>query len=129
MKGRTTDATTEFFAKLATRGHEPLLGTTTANVRFDIVKGTRTDHWLLAIRQGVIDVSHADGEADCILRADAAAFDEVAGGTTNAMAAALRGAITIEGDARLLVRVQRLFPSPVGPPKVSGERAVGRRRS
>ena len=64
-----------------------------------------------------------------MLRAEKAAFDQVAGGTMNAMAATLRGAIELEGDPRLLVRIQRLFPPPIGMPAATGERSVGRRRS
>ncbi len=124
-----TDATADFFDGLATRGTEPTLGTTRATVLFEIVDGERTDQWLVGIRDGAIDVRRGDGKADCVLRAEKAAFDRVAGGTMNAMAATLRGAIELEGDPRLLVRVQRLFPPPVGMPEATGERTVGRRRS
>ena len=123
------DATTEFFEGLAERAHEPMLGKTKATIRFDIADGGRTDHWLLGIDDGALDVAQSSGEADCIITADKAAFDRVATGKTNAMAAFLRGALEIGGDPRLLVRVQRLFPAPTGMPEVSGDRAVGRRRS
>jgi putative sterol carrier protein len=123
------DATADFFEDLSKRGQEPLLGKTKATVRFDIADGGRTDHWLVGIDNGALDVARADGEADCIVIADKSAFDRVAAGKTNAMAALLRGAISVEGDPRLIVRVQRLFPAPVGMPEVSGDRAVGRRRS
>jgi putative sterol carrier protein len=36
----------------------------------------------------------------------------MAAGKVNAFAAVLRGAIKIEGDPRLLVLFQRLFPGP-----------------
>ncbi len=123
------DATAEFFDDLSTRGQEPLLGKLRATVRFDIVDGKRTDHWLLGINDGAIDVSRSDGDADCVIRSDKADFDKVASGRTNAMAAYLRGALTLEGEPRLVVRLQRLFPAPVGMPEVSGDRAVGKRRS
>jgi putative sterol carrier protein len=123
------DATAEFFEGLSTRGSEPLLGKTKATVRFDIADDGRTDQWLVGINDGALDVSHAAGDADCVISADKASFDKVASGRTNAMAALLRGSINVEGDPRLIVRVQRLFPAPVGMPDVSGERAVGRRRS
>jgi putative sterol carrier protein len=123
------DATAEFFDGLSLRGHEPLLGKLRATVRFDIVDGNRTDHWMLGLDDGDLDVSRSDGEADCVIQADKAAFDKVASGRTNAMAAYLRGALTLEGEPRLLVRLVRLFPDPVGMPEVSGDRAVGKRRS
>ena len=123
------DATAEFFDGLSRRAHEPLLGKLRATVRFDIVDGNRTDHWMLGLDDGDLDVSRSDGEADCVIQADKAAFDKVASGRTNAMAAYLRGALTLDGEPRLLVRLVRLFPDPVGMPEVSGDRAVGKRRS
>jgi putative sterol carrier protein len=123
------NATAAFFEGLSARGREPLLGSVRATIRFDIVDGRRADHWLLGLDDGAIDVSHADGEADCIITADKAAFDRVASGRTNAMSAYLRGALTVEGEPRLLVRVQRLFPPPVGMPEGSRGRDVGKRRS
>ena len=69
-----------------------------------------------------------EGEADCIISAEKAAFDKVASGQTNAMASFLRGAMAVEGDPRLLVRMQRLFPAPTGMPETSGDRSVGKRR-
>jgi putative sterol carrier protein len=123
------DATAAFFEDLSKRGPEPLLGKTKATIRFDIADDGRTDHWLLGIDHGALDVSHAEGEADCIISAEKAAFDRIASGQTNAMASLLRGAIAVDGDPRLIVRVQRLFPAPTGMPKTAGDRSVGKRRS
>jgi putative sterol carrier protein len=123
------DATAEFFTGLSTRGPEPLLGKTKATVRFDIADNGRTDHWLLGIDNGSLEVSRSSGEADCIISAEKAAFDKVASGQTNAMSSFLRGAIAVDGDPRLLVRVQRLFPAPTSMPETSADRSVGKRRS
>jgi putative sterol carrier protein len=122
------DATAAFFEDLSKRGAEPLLGRTKATIRFDIADDGRTEHWLVGIDNGSLDVSHASGEADCIISAEKSAFDRVASGQTNAMASLLRGAIAVDGDPRLIVRVQRLFPAPTGMPKTAGNRSVGKRR-
>ena len=54
-----------------------------ATVRFDIVDGGRTDHWLLAIDDGALDVSRAaTSGADCVISANKADFDQVASGQT-----------------------------------------------
>ncbi|HEY4190793.1 MAG TPA: SCP2 sterol-binding domain-containing protein [Candidatus Limnocylindrales bacterium] len=124
-----TDATAEFFDALAQRGTEPLLGRTRATVRFDIGGDGAMDQWLVRLDEGSIVVTHGDGEADSIIRSERAAFDEVASGRTNAMSATLRGALVLDGDPRLLVRIQRLFPAPTGMPVSKGDRSVGRRRS
>jgi putative sterol carrier protein len=129
MEGSMADATGDFFDALSARGMEPLVGRTRATVRFDIAEGDLTDHWLVRIHDGAIEVTHADGEADSVIRSEKAAFDEVAAGRTNAMSATLRGALVMEGDPRLLVRVQRLFPAPVGMPANKGARSIGKRRS
>ena len=123
------DATADFFEGLSKRGPEPLFGNTKATIRFDIADGARIDHWLLGIDDGRLDVSRDEGGADCIISVKKDAFDKVATGQTNAMASFLRGAMEVDGDPRLLVRVQRLFPAPVGMPQTSGDRSVGKRRS
>jgi len=109
------DPTTEFFEELGRRGHEPLLEKATGNVRFDLSDGKKTDRWLVAVTRGDLAVSRRHVRADCVVSADRALFDGVASGKTNAMAALLRGAMAVEGDVRLLVAFQRLFPGAAGP--------------
>jgi putative sterol carrier protein len=107
-----SDATAEFFDELKKRGHEPLLEKATGTVRFDLEHGARTEHWLVAVKRGDIVVSRENVEADCVLRTERELFDLVVGGGMNAMAAMLRGAMSVEGDRELLVLFQRLFPGP-----------------
>ena len=121
--------TVAFLEGLGGRGQEPLLGHTRAIIRFDIADTDGVDPWLVRVQDGTIEVTHAGGEADCVLSADLATFDKVTSGQTNALSATLRGALEISGDPRILVQVQRLFPAPVGMPAIAGDRAVGRRRS
>ena len=109
-----TDPTSEFFGKLSRRGHEPLLAKATGSARFDLVHGKRTDRWLLTIDKGNLAVSRKNAAAGCVMRADKALFDRVVTGELNAVAAVLRGELAVEGDWRLLVLVQRLFPGPPG---------------
>jgi putative sterol carrier protein len=105
-------ATTEFFEGLSKRGHEPLLETTTGTIQVELAKNGKAERWLLAIDKGDVDVSHRRGPTDCTVSAPAELFDRIASGEENAFAAALRGDMRIDGDTRLLVRLQRLFPSP-----------------
>lgn len=109
------DATTEFFDGLAARRHEPALAKATGTVRIDLTDGRRrTGRWLVAIDKGDVEVSRGGGEADCVIRVEKGVFEGIVGGRVNAIAAVLRGAVQVEGDVRLLVLYQRLFP---GPPK------------
>jgi putative sterol carrier protein len=107
-----TDATTQFFSELGQRGHEPLLERLNGTVRFDLNQGKRTDHFLVAVKQGDITVAKANEEADCVVRADRALFDGFASGATTIMTAFLRGELSVQGDPQLLVLVQRIFPGP-----------------
>ena len=84
------------------------------SVRFEIVDGRRTRRWLVTFDRGHVSVepARADAEADCLVRADRAVFEGLAAGKLNAVTALLRGDLVAEGDPRLLVRLQRLFPGP-----------------
>ena len=111
----TPDPTADFFADLGRRGQEPLLRSATGSARFEVVDANRTERWLVTIDKGEISVSRRNSAADCVLRADKASFDRVVVGELNFMAAALRGEVAVQGDPRLLVLVQRLFPRPSRP--------------
>ena len=106
------DPTERFFAALAERGHEPLLRKASGATRFEVVDGRRTRRWVVALSEGDISVTKGGGEAACVVRAERGVFDKVASGRLNAVAAVLRGDLEVEGDWRLLVRMQRLFPGP-----------------
>jgi putative sterol carrier protein len=106
----TKDPTERFFAELAGRGHEPLLRKASGATRIEVVDGKRTRRWLVVVDEGDISVSRANGEATCVIRAPKAVFDRIVSGRMNAVAAVLRGDVTVAGDWRLLVRLQRLFP-------------------
>ena len=126
MSKATTDPTARFFERLAARGEEPLLQKASGRTRIDVVDGKRTVHWLVSVDRGKIAVSRKNGPADCVIRAEKAVLDKVASGGMNAVAAVLRGDLAVEGDWRLLVRMQRLFPSS---PRSLRSAARRRRRS
>jgi putative sterol carrier protein len=117
-----TDAASGFFERL--RGEHVALPTRATGVmRFEIVDGKRTESWLVAVDKGEVQVSRGKGKADSVLRGDRALFNGMASGEVNAFAAALRGAVVIEGDPRLLVLFQRLLPGP--PSRGTRRRARG----
>jgi putative sterol carrier protein len=108
------DATAAFFAELERRSHEPLLGRATGTICFELTDEDRIDRWTVAVDRGDVSVAQdgGDGEPECVVRAPKALFDDLARGKANATAAALRGAIAVEGDMELLILLQRLFPGP-----------------
>jgi len=110
-----TDPTTEFFEALRDRGHEPRLRQATGTFRFELTKAKKIDRWLVTFKRGDVTVLHRGGAADCIVRADRAVFDRLAAGEMNGVAAVLRGELVAEGDWKLLVLFQRLFPGKAPP--------------
>lgn len=107
-----TGATAEFFDELGRRGYEPLLRKAKGSVRFDLVDGKRIDRRLVTIDKGNLTVSRKNVAADCVICADEALFGRVAAGELNAVAAVMRGELAVDGDWRLVVLIQRLFPGP-----------------
>jgi hypothetical protein len=108
------DATAEFFDELGRRGHEPMLTRLSATVRWDIIDGDQTEHRLVSIDHGDLRVTLSDEPADCVITAERAVCDDVIRGRTSALAALLRGAVTVEGNLELMVLAQRLFPRQRG---------------
>ena len=105
-----TDPTATFFEELRVRGHEPRLRQMTGTFRFELTKGKVVDRWHVSVEKGDVTVSHRSGAADCIVRASRAVFDRLASGELNGVAAVLRGELVAEGNWKLLVLFQRLFP-------------------
>ena len=106
------DATAKFFGDLESSGHQPLLAKATGSLRFELTEGKAVERWRIEVRKGDVAVSHKAGGADCVLRASKSLFDKLASGRENAMAAVLRGGLTVEGNIDLLLAFQRILPSP-----------------
>lgn len=118
------EATTQFFERLARRGHEPFLEKVSGTLRFELEEGGGTDRWFIAIDKGDVSVSQEDRQADAVIRTDPGLFDRMIRGEENALAAMLRAELVVEGNLRLMVRLERLFP---GPPSSLGPRRVLRK--
>jgi hypothetical protein len=108
------DPVAEFFEVLGRRGHDPLVLNVSGTVRFDVSRGRRTDHWLVAFRNGDIEVAHRGGEADCVVSGDLALFEGMITGRNSGLAAVLRGALWVTGEPELLIHMLRLLPGPPG---------------
>ena len=105
-----TDA---FFDALAVRGsHLPPQAVGT--IRFDLVDGPHTEHWLLEFDHGTVRVRHEYAEADCVVFTTARVFDRIATGEENVTATLIRGVIAVEGDLRLLSQFRKLLPGRPG---------------
>ncbi len=108
------DATGAFFDALGRRGHDPALQRASGTVAIEVTKGRARRRWLVTIDKGDISVARTGGPADVTVRGEESVFQALSSGRTSAMAAFLRGTITVAGDLRLLLLFRRLLP---GPPK------------
>ncbi|MER7890763.1 SCP2 sterol-binding domain-containing protein [Micromonospora sp. NPDC094482] len=113
------DATTRFFEELDRKGYEPRLAKTVGSLRVDLREGPQTTHWLMRIDRGRVEVSQEDQEADTVIGTSPTLFEDIAAGREHGIAALLRGDMTVMGDARLVVQVERIFP---GDPDARGPR-------
>ena len=107
-----SDPGVSFLPALSRGGTHPLLTKARGTLRFDLKDGERTRHWLVELDRGDVSVSRRRGSADCVVRTDAAVFDGLVTGEVNALAAFLRGELTLEGDPEFLVLFQRVLPAP-----------------
>ena len=116
----------EFFERLSAGGPGTLPPRTNGSLRIDLGSGATTERWFLTVEDGAASVSHRNAKADAVIRTSKDLFEGMVTGRVNAMAGALRGAVSLEGDPTLLVLFQRALP---GPPSRGGVGATmtGRR--
>ena len=101
-----------FFEQLARSTGGSLPRRTSGSLRIDLEDGTTAERWLVSIEEGGVSVSHRNAKADSVIRTSKKVFEGMVTGRVNAMAAALRGVVSLEGDPTLLVLFQRALPGP-----------------
>jgi SCP-2 sterol transfer family len=116
-------ATREFVDGLCAGGPYPALARTRAVIRFEVADGQPGEGWTLVVADGRIRESDDSGDADCVLRADAATLEGLASGRVNATAAMLRGVLQADGAPEVLAAIQGLLPGPPG--STRGQRPAG----
>jgi hypothetical protein len=116
----------EFFERL-TRSVPDRLRRADGSLRIDLTSGTTTERWFITMHGGDVSVSHRNAKADSVIRTSKDQFEGMITGRVNAMSAALRGVVSLEGDPTLLVLFQRALPGP--PSTATGQEAAasGRR--
>jgi hypothetical protein len=116
----------EFFERL-TRGGPDRLRRADGSLRIDLTSGTKTERWFITMHGGDVSVSHRNAKADSVIRTSKDQFEGMISGRVNAMSAALRGVVSLEGDPTLLVLFQRALPGPPSTATGQGAAATGRR--
>ncbi|GHJ53046.1 hypothetical protein Nm8I071_23530 [Nonomuraea sp. TT08I-71] len=94
-------------------------------MRFDLDGGPQPETWHVQIRSGNVSISRNAEEADCVIRADQALFDQIVTGDANAYSAWLRNDLTCEGSMQLLAFFIKVFPGPAeaSDPRISAARS------
>jgi hypothetical protein len=121
-----TEATERFFESLPARAPDVLRGLADGTLQIDLNTGDRTEHWLVRMRPGVVQVSRARGPADAIWYSSADLFDRLVSGRAQGIAAVLRNESTFSGNVVLFLAFRRFFPDPPGtrdPREVAREQA------
>jgi hypothetical protein len=116
----------EFFERL-TRSVPDRLRRADGSLRIDLTSGTTTERWFVTMHGGDVSVSHRNAKADSVIRTSKDQFEGMITGKVNAMSAALRGVVSLEGDPTLLVLFQRALPGPPSTATGHGAAATGRR--
>ena len=116
----------EFFERLTRGGPDGLPRRADGSLRIDLTSGTTTERWFITMHGGDVSVSHRNAKADSVIRTSEKVFEGMVTGRVNAMAGALRGVVSLEGDPTLLVLFQRALPGPPAPAK-RGSTAKGGR--
>jgi predicted lipid carrier protein YhbT len=106
------DGAARFFDSLGSRGHEPLLETMNGSLRFDVTDGIRTERWHVQVRSGDVTVRQEEAIADVVVRVDHDVLLTIISGQLDALAAFLRGELSIDGDVALFISFHRVFPAP-----------------
>ncbi|MFF5177922.1 SCP2 sterol-binding domain-containing protein [Micromonospora sp. NPDC000316] len=105
-------------------GRRPELPETTAGtVRLDIRSDGCTEHWYLTIADQHVQVTRSADDADLVVRASRAIFDQLANGQMHLAVALVRNELTVRGNMALLMLLRRIFP---GPPGARHPRELGR---
>jgi putative sterol carrier protein len=111
-----------FLEQLVSRGQEPLLHGVQATMQVDLVDGTATQQKFITMDNGVVSLSKSVSHPDAIVRADRVLFEGIVEGRVNAMAALLRGALSVDGDLSVVAAFSRLLPGPPGSAEAFAER-------
>ncbi|PZF84301.1 SCP2 sterol-binding domain-containing protein [Micromonospora deserti] len=121
-----TEATERFFESLPARAPEVLRGLVGGTLQIDLSNGNRTEHWLVRMRPGAIDVSRNRGPADAIWYSSQDLFDRLVTGRAQGVSAVLRNESSFSGNVVLFLAFRRFFPNP---PDTRDPREVARERA
>jgi SCP-2 sterol transfer family len=116
----TADPINDFFAGLAAPGHLATFEHEAGTVRFDVPDAidsadiTDVEHWHVTVDDGDVSVTRKQLPAEAAARIARPNLELIVTGRLNAMAALLRGMLSVEGNVATLMMFQRCLPGPPG---------------
>ncbi len=116
----TADPISDFFAELAEPGHLATFEHEVGTVRFDVPDAIKTadvthvEHWHVTVDDGDVTVTREQMPAEAVVRVARPCMELMVTGRLNAMAAMLRGLLTVDGSVAALMVFQRCLPGPPG---------------
>jgi putative sterol carrier protein len=99
-------AAKEFFDTLPSRADESKLAGMSNSYLFDI---EGEGQWHVEVRDGAINVSEGDGDADATISTTAETFAQIVAGEQNPTTAYMTGKLKIKGDMGAAMKLQKLF--------------------
>ena len=99
-------AAQEFFESLESRADASKLAGMSNSYLFDIEGEGR---WFVDVRDGAINVSQNEGEADATISTSSETFSKIVAGEQNATTAYMTGKLKIKGDMGAAMKLQKLF--------------------
>jgi putative sterol carrier protein len=99
-------AAKEFFDTLPSRADESKLAGMSNSYLFDI---EGEGQWHVDVRDGAINVSEGDGDADATISTSAETFEQIVAGEQNPTTAYMTGKLKIKGDMGAAMKLQKLF--------------------
>jgi hypothetical protein len=121
----TADPISDFFAGLAEPGHLATFEHEVGTVRFDVPDAITTadaddakhrdvEHWHVTVDDGDLTVTREPQPAEAVVRVARPYLELMVTGQLNALAAMLRGLLTVDGSIAALMMFQRCLPGPPG---------------
>ncbi|MER7893667.1 SCP2 sterol-binding domain-containing protein [Micromonospora sp. NPDC094482] len=117
-----------FFESLPARAPDVLRGLVSGTLQIELSTDDETDHWLVVMRPGTVEVSRHRGPADALWYSSADLFDRLVRGEAQGVAAVLRNESTFSGNVVLFLAFRRFFPDPPGTrdPREAAREQTGR---
>ncbi|MGK5743072.1 SCP2 sterol-binding domain-containing protein [Micromonospora sp. URMC 103] len=123
-----TEAIERFFESLPARAPEVLRGLVSGALQIELFTGGHSEHWLVRMRPGSVEVGRHRGPADAIWYSSADLFDRLVTGRAQGVSAVLRNESTFSGNVVLFLAFRRFFPDPPGTrdPREMARKQTGR---